>query len=307
MTITVDRFLDGVKRRITIPSNQQLLEDNDILNIADDKIRSNVVPLLISMRQDFFVYKEDIATVSGQKEYDIPYRAVGRTLRDIKYKDSTESLKRDLTLITIEDEHIFKGTTQVHSFYFYGDKVVIIATPDSSNYFLEMWYYMKRSNLITLSGSGKVTNISANVITVDKVPSTFSVGASIDFISGKSGSDIKAFDKVITNVSGMQLTFAAADIPSSLAVGDYIALSEQTPVLPLPDAVYTYLETLTAQTVCQAIGDFESHAILEKDLKKEMDNIKVVMQPRIVGENTLIINRSSLLRGRRNIYSRGFL
>lgn len=304
MTVTVDRFLRGVKRKASVPENQQLLEDSDILEMADDEIASDIVPMLISINEDYFVVEDQVTAVADQAEYDIPVRAIGRTLRDLKTTDSGGTV-RDLNLIPLEDEHIYTSQVTPGAFYFKGDKIVLIPAFTTTTATVNFWYQIRHSQLVELTDAGKVVNISSNVVTVDNVPSTFTTGAEIDFIQGVSGNNIISLDKTITNVSGSQLTFAAGDVPSSLVEGDYISPAETTPVLQVPDECQHYLELLTMKSIYHAIGDYEAQSMAERRLDTTRANLEKLLSPRIRGEPKKINNPRSLLRGGRYRYRRG--
>ena len=74
MTVTCDQFLVGVKRSITIPANQQLMTDQDMLDLGSDSIRDKMIPLLMSTNQNFFVTTYLQSLVVGQSKYPIHYR-----------------------------------------------------------------------------------------------------------------------------------------------------------------------------------------------------------------------------------------
>lgn len=306
MAKTANRLLEGVKRRITLPSNEVLINDTDILALADDVIKIELVPLLMSLRQNYFVVRSDTLTVSGTSDYDVPYRSIGRTLRDLKLRDSG-GICRDLALIASEDEHLFPVGVSPHSFYFRGDKIVLVPTPQSTGLTLDVWWDMPPSELVKLDQVGTVTAFSDPTVTVSLVPSTLATGVTCDFVQAKSGNCILGMDKAITNVAGTTLTFTAGDLPSTLVVGDYVCVAQKAPVIMLPDECYPYLETLTAKRVLMAIGDFEGQAALEKGESQELKMIKIMLEPRVVGESTKIINRRSLLRGVRSRYRRGLI
>lgn len=306
MAKTADRLLTGVKRRITLPSNEVLIDDSDILQLADDVIKIELVPLLLSLRQDYFVYRSSVTTVANQSVYDIPYRAIGRTLRDLKLRD-TGGVVRDLSLLALEDEHLFPVGVTPHSFYFRGDKIVLVPTPTGGGFTLDIWWDMPPSELVTLSDVGVVTNVAATSVTVTNAPDTLVPGAVVDFVQARSGNCILYYDKTITGVAGDTISFASGDIPEELIAGDYVCLAQKSPVIMLPDECYPYLETLTAKRVLMSIGDFEGQSALEKGEAQELKMIKLMLEPRIVGESTKIINRRSLLRGVRSRYRRGLI
>lgn len=307
MANTADRLLQGLKRRSIIPSSQPLFGNSDLLALADDVIRGKVVPLLIGIRQDFLVTTSLTPTVVNQAAYAIPYRAVGRTLRDLKMVDSGGSV-RDLALLAIEDEHLFQaGGGSPHGFYFKGDKVVLVPPPQSALTSLEFWWECPPGRLVETSSASVVTGFTATTVTVDQVPTSITTGTNVDFIAAKSGNAPMAIDKAVTNVAGLTYTFAAGAIPADLAVGDYISVAQTSPVIMIPDECYPMLETLVSQRILNALGDFEGAQALGKDVSEEEKAIKMLLEPRIRGEATVIVNRRGLLRSARIPYRRGII
>jgi hypothetical protein len=129
----------------------------------------------------------------------------------------------------------------------------------------------------------------------------------MDFIAGKSGNATRAFDKTPTNIAGTTITFTATDVPSTLVVGDYLALAQESPVLQIPDNSFPWLVTKTSRRCLYAIGDFEGYARLAEDDSEEEKRLKIVLEPRIRGETTKIVNRFSLVRQGRFHYGRGII
>ena len=84
MSITADRLLAGVNRRISKPESQGLLSNADVLAFADDVIRGEIIPLMESAQVDYFVERTSVPLVGGQSLYSIPYRSVARGMRGNK-------------------------------------------------------------------------------------------------------------------------------------------------------------------------------------------------------------------------------
>ena len=301
MAKTADRLLSGVKRRVIIPSSQALMSDADLLALADDVIASFMVPMLKSTRGDFFVTSTATDLVASQAAYDIPYRAAGRTIRDLKLVDSAGSTS-DMNLYQIEDVHMFTGTGSPSGFYFKGDKIIVVPAPSDGTSDLEIWYELMPSELVVLSSSSVVSSATTTVVTVDQVPSSIDAGSTVDFIQGRSGNSILAMDKTVVSVTPTTITFASGDIPTGLGSGDYLAASQKSPVVMLPDSAYPLLETMTAIRVLNSIGDFEGADRLKSDVKDEKEMLLKLLEPRVTGENTKIVNHNGLLRGRRGAY-----
>lgn len=300
MTVTADRFLVGLKRRITQPASQQLMTDPDMLQMADDTIRDKLVPMLLSVNANFFVKTCLTLLVAEQKEYAIEARAIGRGLRDLKLLGlGSNPNTYSLSQIALEDEHLFPACGQPTGFYFSGDTIMLVPTPVSANYYLKQFFNIQPNQLVTVASAARVVAVAGAVVTCVSVPSTFTAGAYCDFVQGVSGCSILAWSKLVTNVAGNNITFAASsDIPSTLAAGDYVTMERQTPVLNLPDECQQILESLTGHKVLYAIGDYEGAAALLKDADIQEKNLLKILQPRIEGEPQKIVNRNGLLRGR---------
>lgn len=300
MAITADRLIAGVKRRVTIPASQVLLQDADILAFADDMISSRIVPILESVNQEYFVRQEEIPLVAGQSVYDIPYRAVGRALRDLKIQDANNNL-RNLAMIALEDAQVYDSSSSSLGFYFIGDKFRLVPDVPSSisvSQSILAWYRLPPNHLCKVADAALITSISSPNIVVSAVPSTMIAGTSIDFIQAKSGSSILGMDVAITGVAGTTITFAADDIPDDLQAGDYISLAQTSPVINfVPNEMYSLIESYTATRVLQSIGDFEGLRVIAEDISVEEKNMKMMLEPRIDGEPTIIINRWGLVRG----------
>lgn len=299
MAVLIDAFLDRVKRRVTVPSNQVLLQNTDILQMADSVLREQVVPLILSVNQNYFVYHTEVPVVDGQDVYPIPDRAIGRGLRNIKLQNGSDTSILDMSLIALEDAHLFNYSGYPISFYFRGDKLILVPVPIGSAFTLLLDYDLQHSSLVTSSEAAKVVSVASNVVTVESVPSGIVTGTQIDFIQGKSGNTILGMDVANTDVTGTQITFALdTDIPSDLVPGDYIAVAKETPVLMIPDDVEPLLQIWTCEQILYAIGDFDGAQLLASRAAKVEMNILKILAPRIEGEPTKIVNRNSLLRGK---------
>ncbi len=300
--ITGDRFLQGLKRRVTVPASQVLVNNTGMLQMADDVTRDKIVPLIMAVNQNFFIYRETIALVADQAEYQIPYRSIARGLRELKLHtvDSTGSGgTSNLPQIALEDAHLFPQSGVPSGFYFQGDRIVVLPTPINTSYELYSWYDLQPSQIVQTTDAARVASVSTNVVTCTSVPSTMTAGVLVDFIQGVSGCGTLAMDEAITNVSGTQITFASADdIPSTLVAGDYISIKQTTPVLQLPDEAQPLLETLTALRLLKALGDFDGASQLQQDAAQQETDLKKILQPRIEGEPTKIVNRQGLVRGK---------
>jgi hypothetical protein len=306
MAVTVDSFLDEVKRLITVPANQALMNDDALLLMGDEASQSYVVPLLLSLRQEYFVTSVTQAVTSGVSSYSIPTRSIARTLRELKYVELGDR-KNNLAQIAIEDTQLWaNGTGVVTGYHFKGDKIVLVDVPNVTTASLEIWYYLQPSKLVKLSEAARVVSVAGDVVTVTSVPATFAANVVADFVEGVSGNSILGMDASITSVAGTQVTFGAGVVPLTLVAGDYIALAGQTPVVQIPVEATPYLATKTCVRILNSIGDFEGMAKLEELASQQEKTLKIITEPRNTGENAKVNPRWGLLRQGRATFRRGF-
>jgi len=306
MTVTSTQFLASVQRLIVAPSNQALYTDDDYYAIGDRKTIDTVVPLIDNMNGDYFVRTTEIPMVVDQSEYRLPTRALARKLRDVKIRNSA-NIRFDFPKISIEREQIYQVNGIPFGFYFKGDRFTVVPTPTTTEYSIQYWYFLPPSNLIPYTDAAVVTGVAGDDVTVNSVPTAisdiFAAGGMVDFIQGTSGNSCLEIDKTISNIAGNTITFTTGDVPTDLASGDFISVAGTSPVVQLPDAAVPYLVTLTCMDILQAISDFEGYDRLERIAQKQEKSLKALMEPRIEGEATKIINDFGLInRGWRGRY-----
>lgn len=303
--ISSSEVLAVVKRSVSVPASQPLLTDADILALADMVISSRLVPLIESFDTDFFVRRDTIALVGGQALYDIPYRSVGRGLRDILINDGLLNA-RSIPLIALEDETFFIQSTNVTGFNFQGDQIRLIPAPQNNvvDLSLVVIWRMPPSKLIVESDAATVASVQYDVagldeVTVNGIPSFLTTGSVVDFVQKRSGSSILEFDRTVQSITGNTVRFTTGQVPTSLSAGDYVCPAGYSPVVnSLPNECIGLLSSHVSYKVLQAIGDYDAaNQIKKQDIPDEEKDFKSLMSPRIDGEPVIVINRRSLVRG----------
>jgi len=299
-----DDLLASARRGASIPNDQNLFTDAELLAMADEAIQLDFLPMLTSLREEFFVKKENVSTVANQAEYDMPSRAIGSTLRDLKI--IVGSGKKNLIYIQPEVSHEYTNSTTTSGepigFYLQGDQYVLLPTP-ASVYTLEISYGFRPSALIPLASSAVVATIGSGLITVTSLPSGIVTGVLVDCTSAKANYQNKGYDVAVTNVSG---TTIYGTFPSTLTVGDYVCLAGFTPVIQLPVDLHPAVAQALQSRYLESVGDFDGLSISDKKLQQRMNSAKALLAPRVEGEPKVIVNNSGLLNRRGNKgYQRG--
>jgi hypothetical protein len=244
-------FLNKVKLKATLPEGRY--EDSEILGIAKDMLMSVVVPTILGLKEEYYVTSESQDITANQGAYPIPYRAFGLSLREVKrlYSNQVQDLARiDPTDIRTT------ATGTPHSFYLEGQDVVLYPTPQATEGTLKLSYYLTPSAPVLVTETAPITNIDRNTGIITATPPTaWTTGNSFDFVSQRNGHKTLAFDLTATNVSTSTITFTASDIPSSLLVGDSIALAGEAPYLQAPDSAFPMLVQIVANELLEDMGD----------------------------------------------------
>lgn len=305
MSITSDDIINGAKRRIVVPSNG--VTDEDILHFCDSIVSSDIVPMIESAQQDYFVTFYETPLVTGISEYNIPYRAIGRATREVKLRDPS-NFYYNLPLVSIENAYSYSQFAYVMGFHFLSDKIKLVPElpsgyqPDTT---LCIWYGLPPNKLVEqdLVSTVVSVNFTTGVVTVDGVPGDFVDGYLVDFVQGVSGNSIEAMDIPIVSFTDTTITFLPANLPLTLAAGDYISTAGESYVLNfIPNECYSLIESLTARRICQAISDYDGMKALDSDIQVEKVQFSKIIEPRVVGENTIILNNFNITRSRSSWY-----
>jgi hypothetical protein len=296
--LTADTLLESIKRGITVPSNQEQLEDTDFLAFANEELVSVILPMLTAIRQEYLIAKKPVDLVDGTPNYRIPYRALGRTIRDIIFVDSSGN-RNPLPQIPPEEAHVYQRTSTdtgtPRAFYLENDHIILVPTPNNSDEDLIVSYPIRPSALVKLADVGVVDTYSlvAGTITIDTAVIDFTTSTPLDIVSYRSGNIIKATDITPTNVSSTTLTFTASDLPSDLEADDYICLAQESPVVPIPEEACVVLARAVQNRVLESIGDFEGLQAGQQLLKMRLDDLRSLLTPRVEGRPQVIIGAAN--------------
>lgn len=304
MVYTSTNILDAVKRNESIVSSTFRFQDSDLYSMVDEEIENTIVPMILRLHSDRLLFRETLALTASTSAYAIPYRAVGSQLRDVVLQDSTTpTWIRNLTLLEYTEGSLNVQTGDPSSFYFSGDKIVLVPGVESSttNY-LAFSYPIKHPRLVASTAVATISSLSysTGVVTLTAtIPSTYISGAYYDFIvaNNRSKPRIAAYDKVPTAVGTTTITFAVADIPTGLVAGDKLTLAQQTDVLLLPDECFKYLCKAVEIKIMEAQKDLQAVEAAQKRFVEARMAMESILTPRITGEPRYI-KRGALLSAR---------
>jgi hypothetical protein len=275
MSYTTATLLENIAKRAAIPTSQGTFSDAEILEIATEAIETEVLPKILQARQEFYVKAQTFTSTKESGDLyswiRIPARAVGQAVIGLYDVSTDEPIDQEL-------------------YWVEGNKIII----DSAVGSYRLRYYLRPNSLVETTYAAQILTINrtSGIITVTAAPSGITTGTVIDFIKATPGFDTLGLDVTISLVSGTSYTFAITDIPSELAVGDYIAITGETPVPQIPAEWYTYLAQWATVELLESLGDLEAAAVASKRLPRIEKNALSLISPRIEKKSKAIVKQS---------------
>lgn len=267
-------LLNQIKARALIPTSQKTFEDEDILELATDEMHNTVLPMIMGARSEFYVITEDFNVTEAVNYIDIPYRSLGLSVRDVV------EVKSDKEYPLSWLEPAYKDRESSAGFFFQGNRIILRGVNTST---VRIYYYLRPGNLVTTNSAAKILSIDTvtGVIGVTAVPSAWSTSDTLDGVKSRPGFDNVAMDRVISNITSPNITLANV---SGLSVGDWVALSGESPVPQIPVEFFPYLAQLTAVKILEGIGDFEGMQVAASKLEDLKRNALNLITPRTKGQ-----------------------
>lgn len=286
---TTATLIASIKRRGMIPSSQSTFEDADFLALADEEIELGLLPLILSTKEEYYVTSKDYSAAAS---IAIPTRAIGMKIRDIKLVDS-DGDERSIPQVALEDIEHFSSSASAPGYYFQGNKIYFTDTPTET---IRLYYYIRPSSLVATTSAAQITSINsgAGTVEVSSLPSTITTSTQVDIIKATPGYELLAMDQTISNIASTTLTFSS--LPSTLAVGDWIALAGESPIVQLPKELQPILAQRVAVKALEAMGDLQQMASSQEKLDRMEAAAFRLLEPRSDGSSRKIINRQSALR-----------
>ena len=277
MAFDTTRLVEQVTITGCLPTGR--FSNDELMEMAYNVMLSEMVPLIIGVREEYYVRSYDEALAAGQGAYLIVSRAIGGTLREAKMivgNDIIDLTRKDLEEIT----SVRTGTPE--GFYLQGNEVILDPAPAAASGSLRQFYFIRPSRFVAPTSCAQISAIDRGTNTISAtLPSAWTTADSFDLVRGKAHHDILSTDLAASGVGSGQITFTSS-LPASLAVGDWVCLAEQTcfPFLPLEG--HAALVQATAAAALESIG----HPNAERTAAKAnvlKENLKSILAVRVQG------------------------
>jgi hypothetical protein len=294
-TYYADNLLTAIRDYAELSPNAESAQDAALLRALNREQRLFLATLLEKCKQQHKQATLDVSADGSTTRFNIPVRAIAA---GIKMVEGIGSTGVRWMLHELPDDEYARGWPRNGDFYFEGNQIVFYRAPASGT--LRFTYSRRLSDLVAVASVGVITAISSGTITISAAPSDFeTASAAYDFVKATPHFDILAMDKNATR-SSTTMTFTAADVPSSLAVGDYVCQAGESAVCQAPIELHDVLALRVAYVLSAGKNDSVADRC-EKLLGEAMRNAASLLNPRSTTEAVLINpNSPGFQRGRRH-------
>ena len=291
----VDYLVTQVANRALNPQSQNLWSNQDIANMMDSQVKNVILPLLKEVHQEYLVMYVDDVISSMNASYKIPPRAIGNALRDIVLVDASgneialNNLLPEYTKLSFPFNNI--PPTWSFSQFLKADSINLFnQLVQSYSAYTLRFKVERRPGMLTLSSNcGQITNITGNILTLSYVDSTWTTSYLFDIINNYPPFDSLQDDSVITNINGLQVTFA--NVPSTVAVGMWVCPQMMSCIPQIPLDLFDLLVECTIQKLAQALDDNLLAQSCEKNIQLMRNQLVQLVKERVKGSPQKVINR----------------
>ena len=165
---TTDDLIASIKRRISFPLSQNTFQYSDLVAFLNEEMQLSAVPSVKQEHEEYFVYKQTVELINGVSRYEIPYRAIGMALRDVKYSDSSGNFY-DMTRIAPDDKAFFQqsnGSNQtISKYYLEGNEIVLTPLVQAgATGKLNFFIYLRPNSLVRNDRAALINHFEKNIV-----------------------------------------------------------------------------------------------------------------------------------------------
>jgi hypothetical protein len=304
---STEQLIDNIKRRCAVPTSQLTYEPRDFTELANDEMQGEVVPLIMSTREEYFVTYVDVQTAGF--ELEIPQDAVGEKLRTVAFVQQASPL----VLINLPriDLDVVSGVgyfnyAAIAGFYVQGNKLILYPSNSvPTNTLVRLYYYKRTLNLAAPSTYGRVTSVNTgtNTVVLDFVPYDWGTGTVLNSVTSTSPFGVSQSQATIVTVSSPSLIL---DTVEGISVGDYVSVEGYSAIPQIPIEAHAYLAQLTAVKCLEGLGDRPGMEAAQAKAEMLKKNMLIMISQRIDGSVKKVINPTGGLRINSGLWRRGY-
>lgn len=283
-------LLTVIRQRAYMPSVSATgSDDASLLRMINEELRTNLVPMVMRVREEYFLRDYDSTVLDGIFAYRVPKRAMGGIIRRA-YRVDGSGTELPLNRVDIDD-------TWSVGYRLIGPNLVLNEGSVPVGETIRIRVFVRPGTLVTESECGRINNVvqGTGVITMDNVPTAFVTSAMYDAIKSNQFHELVFEDETISaRVTGANGTITMNTGFTVPDIGDYVALAGQSPYPMIPEDLHALLaQRVACVWLAQAGGGSDLQKALEL-LKAMGDDLTGLISSRTNGDK-IIVNHQGLV------------
>lgn len=274
-------FVTAVRRQGAIPST---VTDVTILAMGDEEIQGRFIPLLASIRQNYFV-REITASPDARGRVPIPVRAVGASLRNVQLQ--VGNTWTSLPQRSLEDADTLSAGSLPAAYYLDAGSICLL--PNGSSGTLRVRYSARPGKMVLATDPvcKAITAIVVGTSTTAITAPYSGPGTSVDIVSSGPAHQHKAISGVLTGATP-NWVITNDQLLESPVVGDSLGLPDQTVYVPLPEEMFSALVHAVAANILLAKGYLEESGAQESKAGQCVQQAINFLMPRNEGNPQVV-------------------
>lgn len=281
MAVNTTTLLAKINLKGELPFGK--FSDPEILDVAYDVLISELQPLIIGVRQEYYLKRTSSNIIAGVSKYRMPDRAVGQQLREVKILRGNSDLL-DIPQIDLEQVSMVNPGTP-NSFYLESNYVCLYPTPGTTVDSLSLTYSLRCSKPVSASEVAVINSIDwlTGVVTAS-CPAAWTTADSFDLVSRKNAGESLAQDIIASNVTpGVSITFAIDDLGTELAVGDYISLAGESFIVQVPEEAVQLWSMLVVRDLLMSQASLQELQATQQMVDSLKEQLGRLLVTRVLG------------------------
>lgn len=297
MLTTTDTLITDIKLRGALPTASTLFTNARFLSLANSEFQTHILPLVMSARENFYEYDID-TTINATGFYPIHTRAYLGILSNAALIDDTRRF--NLGILSEEHQVDTQEPREGNPGIVIKRNTVQLMPIDGSNYStLRLSIFLRPGTFVLEEDSAQITAIDTGTNTLtfaaSTIPSSWTTANTFDLIQGSAQYDTLDLDLSAGTVGATSIVMSSS-LPSRLAVGDWISLAGETPIIQAPEA-FSYLLSQRVANLCMQIkGDVEGAAAGFQYAAQMEENLMKSIQPRTQKGAKKMVSNNGMLR-----------
>ncbi len=310
MAFTTDELLRRVRLLAFLPDAGGPT-DAELLEVANDELRTLVAARLAAAREEHWVKTEDVPIVAGVRRYRLLRRALGRIVRSVRLVEQSTQRVIDLHENSDAPTGSYVGASWAAGMnvYYWEDDFLVFPIQPPTGWSIRIRYLRRPSRLVKASECAAIEYAASTTsLHVTSSPATWPGGYYLDIVRGDAPFDLSYVDLVLSGGAGTTTINLVPDTPIVVADfvdlvtypndrADYLCPRDTTCYPQLPEELHPVLVAAVARRALEAVRDKEGAELARATLAERAKAASDIIEPRNEERSEPLGSRYSAMRG----------